>query len=337
MKSNIKKIVLLAAVLVLLGGLSSFVDAQTNNGQQSGNQPPQGRMNGQGAPVLVGKVTAISGTSITVTGKAGMNKDSTETTYTVDASKATFKKNNTTITVSDIAVGDTIVVSGTISGTTVTATSIIDGQMQNLKNDDAGRPEDGRKGNGVMGTVTAVSGTTITMTSKEGNSSTETTYTVDASKAIVTKNGETSSVSVILANDKIMVEGTVSGTTITAEKIHLGLGDQLDIEGSGEPIVAGKITAISGNTITISNKASTYAIDASSAKFVVKGVTSATISNISVGDSVVVQGAINGTSVTASSVINEKTASSSTTSKVGGFFGGMMGGITNFFRRLFGF
>ena len=85
-------------------------------------------------PGVTGTVSAISGTTLTVTSKKmerGMNKAGTSTpaasvTYTVDASNATVTKNNTTSTLSAIAVGDTIMVQGTVSGTNVTATTIRD-------------------------------------------------------------------------------------------------------------------------------------------------------------------------------------------------------------------
>ncbi len=70
---------------------------------------------------VFGQVTAINGTSITI------NDTRNSTTYTVDASNATVAKNGAAGSISDIAVGDTIVVQGTMSGDSVTATSIMDG------------------------------------------------------------------------------------------------------------------------------------------------------------------------------------------------------------------
>ena len=73
---------------------------------------------GRGAGVM-GTVTAVSGNTVTVTDKDG-------TTYTIDATSAEVSKTST-ITVSQIAVGDTVGVQGTVSGTTVTAKHIMDG------------------------------------------------------------------------------------------------------------------------------------------------------------------------------------------------------------------
>lgn len=64
------------------------------------------------------------------------------------------------------------------------------------------------------GKVTAVSGSTITI----GNMQDE-TYTVNASGAAVMRDGESSTLSSITTDDAIIVRGSISGTTITAEKI----------------------------------------------------------------------------------------------------------------------
>ena len=73
--------------------------------------------------VTMGKVTAISGSTITIAGM--MNK-----AITIDGTSATVTKgfgtSATSSTVSAIQVGDYISAQGTISGTTVTATSIRD-------------------------------------------------------------------------------------------------------------------------------------------------------------------------------------------------------------------
>jgi hypothetical protein len=74
---------------------------------------------GHGPNAVRGTVSAVNGSTITVTGKDG-------TTYTVNASGATATKMQT-IDVSAIGVGDTVSVGGTISGSTVTATHIMDG------------------------------------------------------------------------------------------------------------------------------------------------------------------------------------------------------------------
>jgi Domain of unknown function (DUF5666) len=74
----------------------------------------------------VGKVTAINGTTITMQEGPANNL----VTYTVDASSATVMKDGVASTVSAIAVGDKIMVKGTVTGTNVVATSIADGHAK---------------------------------------------------------------------------------------------------------------------------------------------------------------------------------------------------------------
>lgn len=207
----------------------------------------------------------------------------------------------------------------------------------------------------VIGVVSAISGNTITVTSRgfgRGTTTATTTYSVDASAATVIKGNATSSISSIAVGDNIFVLGTISGTNVKATMIRDGMirnpmanpgegGPQ--IQGNGEPVVAGKVTAVSGNNISISNASNlTYTIDATNAKFNVRGQTAPTISNISVGDQVIAQGTVNGTAVTASLVIDQGAGNQNNNSQgenrggQGNGFG-LIGSIGNFFKHLFGF
>jgi len=82
-------------------------------------------------PGVMGTVESIDGTSLTVSGHAGMN--SATTTYTIDASAAKVIKaasgKMASSTLADVNVGDKVLVQGTVSGTSVTAKTIIDGVM----------------------------------------------------------------------------------------------------------------------------------------------------------------------------------------------------------------
>ena len=214
---------------------------------------------------------------------------------------------------------------------------------------------------GVFGTVSAINGSTITVNSKGfGPNATATTYTVDGTNATVTKNGAASSVGNIAIGDIIMVQGTVSGTNVTATTIRDGMPQGMPgrgwgphasttpkvapyvPQGNGEPVVGGSVTAIDGTTLTITNKAGvTYTADASNAAVSIKGATS-TVSSIATGDSVVVQGTVNGTSITASSIIDSgaapsNSANSSAPGPRPGGFGAFLGGIGSFFKHIFGF
>jgi hypothetical protein len=212
---------------------------------------------------------------------------------------------------------------------------------------------------GVSGKVTAVSGNTITVSGKQGfgANAVATTFTIDATNAKVTKVGATSTVSAIAVGDTIMAQGTLTGTNLVATTIRDGVmpirngqGPQTEgdksgnansvmITGNGEPIVAGTISAITGSTITITNKSNvTYTVDATNAKVAGNsGVTS--VSNLAVGDMVIVQGTVSGNGIVASSVIDQAKSKTDTTS--GGSTEkpnkGFFGGIGAFFGHIFGF
>jgi hypothetical protein len=196
-----------------IAGYTGLASAQTSGSAQASNtQMRRG-------PGVHGTVTAVNGSSITITEKTGP-RGAAGTTYTVDASNATVKKfaagsAPATISASQIAVGDEIGVTGTISGTSVTATEIMDGMgMTGFGGHGFGGPG---KGRGAIGTVSAVNGSTITLTGKDGK-----TYTIDASSAAVEKM-ITGSLSDVTVGDTIGVEGSVSGTSVTATKIMDGL------------------------------------------------------------------------------------------------------------------
>ena len=211
----------------------------------------------QRAPGVFGTVTAISGDTITLSSK-GFGQNATATSGTVDATNATVTKSGAASSVSAIAVGDTLMVQGTVSGDSVTATKISDG---------LGMGPGPARAPGVFGTVSAVNGTTLTVTSKtmmkgpssSGSSSgTATTYTVDASNATVVKDGATSTVSTIAVGDTVSVQGTISGDSVTATMIRDGVvpgmqgngaggGALASLQGNGEPVVGGSVTAISGD------------------------------------------------------------------------------------------
>jgi hypothetical protein len=213
-----KKVAVLFGVVGLAAGTAGTIAMQTHAAGTTSTTTSAGSGFRHGTPpAAAGKVTAVSGSTITVTDKR------TGTSYTVDASNATIQKFTpptagttpatkpapTTISVSDIAVGDNVMVQGTVSGTNIAATKITDGMMMGMF---------GRGGpRGQAGTVSAVNGNTITLTGKDG-----TTYTIDATSATVKKVSD-SSVSNIAVGDTLMVNGTTSGTNIAATNIVDGM------------------------------------------------------------------------------------------------------------------
>lgn len=185
-------------------------------------------------PAAIGTVTAVNGNIITLTAKNG-------TVYTVDEKNASVTKitqsaagakpTTSAITVSQIAVGDILVVTGTASSTNITASKIIDGAFigrhkENLQNENrlGFKPA-------ALGKVTAINGNVITLSGRDFATKSNTTYTVDAANATITKlnppaakgSKPTStpiSISQISVGDMLIVQGTVPGTTIQATTIR---------------------------------------------------------------------------------------------------------------------
>ena len=215
---------------------------------------------------------------------------------------------------------------------------------------------------GVFGTVSAINGNIITVAGKQGFGAVTTTapitYTVDATNAKIMKNGTAGTMASIAVGDTIMAQGTLNGTNLVATTIRDGVmgqrggpgeankggqtGQELSaIVGNGQPVIAGTISAISGSTLTITNKSNvTYTVDTTNAK-IVQGQNTISISNLATGNTVVVQGTVNGNSVTASSVIDQtrpaSTATTGTTSGTAPQHQGFFGAIGSFFGRIFGF
>lgn len=218
---------------------------------------------------------------------------------------------------------------------------------------------------GVFGTVSAISGDILTITSTHGMrpntagstatvAPTTTTYTVDATNAIITKNNVAGTIGSIAVNDTIIAQGALTGTNLVATTIRDGVMTRTPgingtngqpgkaqpqmtspITGNGQPVVAGTISSISGDSVAITNKSNVpYTVDVTNAK-IVQGQNTVTISSLTVGDSVVIQGTVNGNSISASSVMDQKTPSmtTGTTTQSKGFFGS----IGSFFSHLFGF
>ncbi|MGC9605250.1 MAG: hypothetical protein ABSF56_00610 [Minisyncoccia bacterium] len=215
---------------------------------------------------------------------------------------------------------------------------------------------------GVFGTVSAINGDIITVSGRQGFGPAATAapvvYTVDATNATVRKNNATSTVSSILVGDRIFAQGTVTGTNVAATMIFdsvmgrtgnngsqdkNGQGDQghatstPPFVGNGQPVIAGTISAINGASLTLTTGSNvTYTVDASSAK-ILEGQSTIVLSGLTVGDKVLIQGAVNGTSVTATTIVDQHAPPSATPAHSKGQSRGFFGSIGQFFMHLFGF
>ena len=335
MKNKISYLFLSLVLLISPFAFASVAFAQTTPPGNSGWAHMQRR-----GPGIYGTVSAINGNSLTVTSN-GFGENPSATTYTVDATNATITKAGSASSLTNIALGDTVMVVGMVSGTNVTATVIHDGALGGMR---------GRGAPGVIGVVASNNGTTLTIDHKNPKDNSTTTYTISVTgTSTFTKNGVSTTIGNMNVGDTVLVFGTVSGTNVTATSIRDGVpspnanGMMSSIKGNGEPVIGGSVTAVNGSTLTVTNSSNvTYTVDAANAT-ITKSNATTTVSGITIGDNVVIQGTVNGNSVTASSVIDNGANASTGSIHDGlgfghmGGLGGFFGGIGNFFKHLFGF
>jgi hypothetical protein len=202
-------------------------------------------------------VTAIKGSDITTT-------DRQNTTVTVHTSSSTtYMKDCQTAKFSDITVDDVLHVRGTRnSDSSITATQIA-----------IMLPS-------VAGTVTAKSGANLTV--KDHAGTTHTVVTTDST--VVTRGGQSAKVSDIGVNSEIRAEGTLSNGTLTATRIDIMV-----------PHAGGKITTISGSTITVSdrdNTTQTITVTSSTTYTDAQTGKSSSLSALKVGDFIMAEGTL---------------------------------------------
>jgi hypothetical protein len=254
-----------AAPSVAPASTRQAANRQTTGG--AGKVTSQGGTSGEstGAVVIAGKgggytVTAINGNTITATanafafaggpltpggpdslggsfrvqvgvpGKQGpgiLNTSPVTVTITVDSS-TTFTRAGQTASLSDVQVGSVLNVEGAVTGTTIAATKI-----------EIVLPE-------RAGVVTAVNGNSLTLTGFDAR-----TYTISTgSSTVYQRAGQASTASDIAVGSLISAEGTLSsdGSTLNALEVTIEL-----------PHVAGQVTAVNGNTLTVQSPDGTTA------------------------------------------------------------------------------
>lgn len=148
----------------------------------------------------------------------------------------------------------------------------------------------------VMGKITATSGSTLTVTSTTPTSTsskpatTTKTYTINAATATIVIDGETSTLSKLAVGNQILIKGTASSsdsTQITAQIIHSQ--SEAFLNRTHYQLI-GKITAVSGNTLTVlDDNGTSYTVNSTDAKVTING-TDSTVSKLEVGDTIMVGG-----------------------------------------------
>ena len=248
-----------AAVLGLIGGVvltrtdgtGTTASAAAVGGTRSG-AAGQGQGALPGGMGTRGTIASIDGSTITLTADlsdpGGTSSGSASTsTVTVTTSSDTVVTETVAGTASDIAVGDTVRVEGTTSGTEIAAVEVHDLGTEDLSALAGGggggtppsdgdmpagmTPPDGMTapdgtsggqsgpggGMGTVGTVTARSGSTLTVEGTDGG-----TYTVTLADDTSVVVARTITLSDLAVGDAITVTGTTSDGTVAATAIRVG-------------------------------------------------------------------------------------------------------------------
>jgi hypothetical protein len=208
-----------------------------------------------------GVVTAVSAASVTITAH-----DGTSTPYAITTA-TTFTEGSTPVTAADLVVGSHVDIQ--VSSTTpVTAASI------NIK---ANRPI--RLG----GIVTAVTATSVTVTGRDGTS---TPYAITLTTTF-TEGSATVMAAALVVGDHVDIQVSSAATT-TASAIEIALAR-----------VSGKVTAVSGDDITVTDhQGNTSTIVVSATTTYTKGATVAALTDVTVGTFVSAQGMLGVTPTT---------------------------------------
>jgi hypothetical protein len=157
----------------------------------------------------------------------------------------------------------------------------------------------------VTGTVSAINGDTLTITSKNG-----TTYSIDATNATIQKgfgkSATTIAVSSIAVNDTVAVRGTVSGDDVTATSVVDGVRPHktgANASGTASSTAMhqrlanasfGTVASVNGSSFTLSHKTktgtSTVTITTTSSTTFKKNGQADTATDLTVGQRVVAMG-----------------------------------------------
>ena len=129
----------------------------------------------------------------------------------------------------------------------------------------------------AAGEVTALTSSTMTL---KGRGDTTRTITLTGS-TVYTLGKAKGAKSDLVVGSRVVVEGTVSGTTFTALSVHIALSN-----------AAGEVTAKTADTITVKGRGgkTTVIHISSDTTFKVRGKDAATLADIAVGDRVEAQG-----------------------------------------------
>jgi hypothetical protein len=179
-----------------------------------------------GGQLVTGTVSSVSGSVITLTAKNGGS-------YAINAASAKIMKTGAATDVSAILPGDLLMARGTLSGLSMTATTIVDGVMQRPANGTqpttSGTTSQSTRDHNLgtprlMGTISTINGTSLTLTLHAQSGQTATSQTVLTNDStIVTKDRVAATFADLTTGENVMITGTKDATTgdFTANKISI--------------------------------------------------------------------------------------------------------------------
>lgn len=212
---------------------------------------------------LVGKVTAINATTLTLLASNGSS-------YTVDVSQARFvRRFNGVMQLAEIQLNDQLYVQGSLLGSTIRAKLVQDLSLQTR--------------NGTFnGTVVSLSGNSFVLQSQNRG---QQTVSVSNSTKIL-KGNNPATMADIVAGASVRVDGIWNSTNnnVNATKIQISVKQE-------EVRLHGTVSSVSGTTLSMSGSdGKTYTVDAAGTKLAGRNYFGTEINKIKVGDSIQIWG-----------------------------------------------
>ncbi len=210
---------------------------------------------------------------------------------TIDVSSSTtyYERGVSGPSLTNLAGGEFVVAFGTASGSTVTASRIVI----------AGAPSARHHGLAVAGTVQGTpSANSFMITTPSGESD---TVDVSSSTSYFERGVSAPSLSDVASGDYIAVFGSVLGSTVTATKVAIATPPP----SNSRFATAGTVqTSPSGGSFVIETWNSTQVTvqTSTSTTYTERGVSSASLTDVAVGENVAVFGTVSGSSVTATQI-----------------------------------
>jgi hypothetical protein len=167
--------------------------------------------------MVTGTVASVSGSVITLTAKNGGS-------YAVNAASAKIMKSGAAVDVSTIQAGDLLMARGTLSGLSMTATTIVDGVVQKPVNTTEQKTEANKGTHRVMGAISAINGTSLTLTLPARQGQTVVSQTVQTGgSTTVTKDKAAATFADLATGQNVMITGAKDAVTgdFTASQIEI--------------------------------------------------------------------------------------------------------------------